>query len=93
MQADRDYGVPATGTMAHSWVQMFSMSTAFKTYCELYPNNASCWVDTYNVLRSGVPNAIKVFKEVLLPKGISKCGIRIDQAIWLSLPQGSQNAG
>ena len=79
VQADRDYGVPATGTMAHSWVQMFPDEyTAFKTYCELYPNNATLLVDTYNVLRSGVPNAIKVFKEVLLPKGITKCGIRID---------------
>lgn len=79
VQADRDYGVPATGTMAHSWVQMFQDEyTAFKAYCELYPNNATLLVDTYNVLRSGVPNAIKVFKEVLLPKGITKCGIRID---------------
>lgn len=79
VQADRDYGVPATGTMAHSWVQMFPDEyTAFKTYCELYPNNATLLVDTYNVLHSGVPNAIKVFKEVLLPKGITKCGIRID---------------
>ena len=79
VQADRDYGVPTTGTMAHSWVQMFPDEyTAFKTYCELYPNNATLLVDTYNVLRSGVPNAIKVFKEVLLPKGITKCGIRID---------------
>ena len=79
VQADRDYHVPATGTMAHSWVQMFPDEyTAFKTYCELYPNNATLLVDTYNVLHSGVPNAIKVFKEVLLPKGITKCGIRID---------------
>ncbi len=79
VQSDRDYKVPATGTMAHSWVQMFPDEyTAFKTYCELYPNNATLLVDTYNVLRSGVPNAIKVFKEVLLPKGITKCGIRID---------------
>lgn len=79
VQADRDYGVPATGTMAHSWVQMFDDEyTAFKTYCELYPNNATLLVDTYNVLKSGVPNAIRVFKEVLLPKGITKCGIRMD---------------
>lgn len=79
VQADRDYGVPATGTMAHSWVQMFPDEyTAFKTYCELYPHNATLLVDTYNVLRSGVPNAIKVFKEVLKPQGITKCGIRID---------------
>ena len=79
VQADRDYGVPATGTMAHSWVQMFPDEyTAFKTYCELYPHNATLLVDTYNVLRSGVLNAIRVFKEVLEPQGISQCGIRID---------------
>ena len=79
VQADRDYGVPATGTMAHSWIQMFPDEyTAFKTYCELYPHNATLLVDTYNVLRSGVPNAIRVFKEVLEPQGISQCGIRID---------------
>ena len=51
---------------------------AFKRYCELYPNNATLLVDTYNVLKSGVPNAIKAFKEVLLPQGITKCGIRLD---------------
>lgn len=76
---DEVYGVPATGTMAHSWVQMFDTEyEAFKTYCEIYPNNATLLVDTYNVLESGIPNAIKVFNEVLKPKGISKCGIRID---------------
>ncbi len=77
--ADREYGVPATGTMAHSWVQMFDTEyEAFKTYCEIYPNNATLLVDTFNVLESGVPNAIKAFKEVLLPKGITKCAVRID---------------
>ena len=77
--SDQLYGVPAAGTMAHSWVQMFPDEyTAFKTYCELYPNNATLLVDTYNVLKSGVPNAIRVFKEVLEPKGITKCGIRLD---------------
>ncbi len=76
---DRDFGVPATGTMAHSWVQMFdSEYEAFKTYCEIYPTNATLLVDTYNTLKSGVPNAIKVFKEVLLPRGITKCAIRLD---------------
>lgn len=76
---DEVYGVPATGTMAHSWVQMFDDEyTAFRTYCEIYPNNATLLVDTYNVLESGVPNAIRAFKEVLLPKGITKCGVRID---------------
>jgi len=77
--ADELYGSPAGGTMAHSWVQMFPDEyTAFKTYCQLYPHNATLLVDTYNVLHSGIPNAIKAFKEVLLPQGITKCGIRID---------------
>ena len=73
------FGVPATGTMAHSWVQMFdSEYEAFKAYCEIYPTNATLLVDTYNVLESGVPNAIKVFNEILKPRGITRCGIRID---------------
>ena len=73
--ADELFGTPATGTMAHSWVQMFSDEyTAFKTYCEVYPDAATLLVDTYNVLRSGVPNAIKVFREL----GITSGGIRID---------------
>ncbi|MEM5779585.1 MAG: nicotinate phosphoribosyltransferase [Lawsonibacter sp.] len=77
--ADQRSGSPATGTMAHSWVQMFQDEyTAFRTYCELYPNNATLLVDTYNVLKSGVPNAIRAFQEVLLPRGITKCGIRLD---------------
>lgn len=76
---DAIYGVPAGGTMAHSWVQMFdSEYEAFKTYCEIYPHNATLLVDTYNTLKSGVPNAIRVFKEVLLPQGITKCAIRLD---------------
>ena len=73
--SDRDYKVPATGTMAHSWVQMFDTELeAFKSYCELYPNNATLLVDTYDVLNSGIPNAIRAFKEA----GITKCGIRLD---------------
>ena len=77
--ADRVYGTPAGGTMAHSWVQMFPDEyTAFKTYCELYPHSATLLVDTYNVLKSGVPNAIRAFREVLLPQGITKCAIRLD---------------
>lgn len=76
---DELYGVPAGGTMAHSWVQMFdSEYDAFKTYCELYPDNPTLLVDTYNTLKSGIPNAIKVFKEVLLPMGKTKCAIRLD---------------
>ena len=76
---DELYGVPAGGTMAHSWVQMFdSEYDAFKTYCEMYPDNPTLLVDTYNTLKSGIPNAIKVFKEVLLPQGRTKCAIRLD---------------
>lgn len=77
--ADQIYGSPATGTMAHSWVQMFPDEyTAFETYCKLYPHSATLLVDTYNVLKSGVPNAIKAFKTVLEPLGIQNCAIRID---------------
>ncbi len=77
--SDQLYGVPAAGTMAHSWVQMFDTQyEAFKTYCEIYPTNAVLLVDTYNTLKSGVPDAIRAFNEVLRPKGITKCGIRLD---------------
>lgn len=73
------YGVPAGGTMAHSWVQMFPTEyDAFKTYCELYPDNATLLVDTYNTLKSGVPNAIRAFKEILQPRGITNFAIRLD---------------
>ena len=76
---DELYGVKALGTMAHSWVQMFdSEYEAFKAYCELYPDNAVLLVDTYNTLSSGIPNAIRAFNEVLRPRGITKCGIRLD---------------
>ena len=77
--SDQLFGVPASGTMAHAWVQMFDTEyDAFKTYCEIYPNNATLLVDTYNTLKSGVPNAIRAFNEVLKPLGITKCGIRLD---------------
>ena len=77
--SDQLYGVPAGGTMAHSWVQMFdSQYEAFKTYCQIYPTNATLLVDTYNVLKSGVPDAIRAFNEVLRPLGITQCGIRLD---------------
>ena len=77
--SDQLYGVPAGGTMAHAWVQMFdSEYDAFKTYCEIYPTNATLLVDTYNTLKSGVPDAIRAFNEVLKPLGVTKCGIRLD---------------
>ena len=75
----RLYGIPVSGTMAHSWVQMFdSEYEAFKKYCEVYPHSAVVLVDTYNVIKCGVPNAIKVFNEVLKPIGARPIGIRID---------------
>ena len=77
--SDEIYGVPAGGTMAHAWVQMFdSEYEAFKTYCQTYPTNATLLVDTYNTLKSGIPNAIRAFNDVLKPLGITKCGIRLD---------------
>lgn len=76
---DQLFGFNATGTMAHSWVQMFdSELEAFKTYCKCYPKGTVLLVDTYNVLKSGVPNAIKAFDEVLKPMGCRPVGIRID---------------
>ena len=77
--SERDYGIPATGTMAHSWVQMFDTEyEAFVSYCRTYPNDVTLLVDTYDVLKSGVPNAIRAFREVLTPLGITKCAIRLD---------------
>ena len=77
--AERDYGIPATGTMAHSWVQMFDDEyAAFRTYCELYPDNVTLLVDTYDAIASGVPNAIRAIKEVLLPRGYKKYAVRLD---------------
>lgn len=76
---DELYGVPAGGTMAHSWVQMFdSEYEAFEAYCKLYPHSATLLVDTYNTLKSGVPNAIKAFKNILVPQGITDFAIRLD---------------
>ena len=77
---DQLYGVPAAGTMAHSWVQMFDTEyEAFKFYMETYPNNAILLVDTYNTLKSGIPNAIRVFKEYLAKGGkLDNYGIRLD---------------
>lgn len=86
--SDQIYGVPAAGTMAHSWVQMFDTEyDAFVSYCRSYPNNAVLLVDTYNSLRSGIPNAIRAFNEVLKPLGISKCGIRLDSGDMAYLTQ------
>lgn len=75
----QEFNVSASGTMAHSWIQSFdSEYEAFKTYAEIYPNGCTLLVDTYNTLKSGVPNAIKVFNEVLKPKGIRPVAVRLD---------------
>lgn len=72
------FDVPVAGTMAHSWVMGYdSEYEAFKAYAEAYPENCMLLVDTYDTLRSGVPNAIKVFKE-LKAKGYTPKGIRLD---------------
>ena len=79
VKAGQDFNIPVSGTMAHSWVQLFdSEYEAFKKYAETYPNNCLLLVDTYNTLKSGLPNAIKVFDEVLKPLGCRPKGIRID---------------
>ena len=77
--ADKYFNVPAVGTMAHSWVQLFDTEyEAFEAWAQTYPDNCSLLIDTYNVLKSGLPNAIKVFDEVLKPLGKRPQGIRID---------------
>lgn len=77
--ADVTDGIPALGTMAHSWIQLFPTEyEAFKTYAQTYPDNCTLLIDTYNVLKSGLPNAIKVFKEFLIPNGHTNMGVRID---------------
>ncbi|MDY0023666.1 MAG: nicotinate phosphoribosyltransferase, partial [Candidatus Izemoplasmatales bacterium] len=77
--ADQLYNIPSGGTMAHSWVQLFdSEYEAFKAYAKIYPKASTFLVDTYDTLNSGIPNAIKVIKEILVPQGIDKYSIRID---------------
>ena len=73
------FGLTPSGTMAHSWIQMFdSEYDAFAAYARQYPDSCVLLVDTYNVLKSGVPNAIRVFDEVLKPLGKRPSAIRID---------------
>ena len=76
---DRDFDIPAMGTMAHSWVQMFDTELeAFNAYASLYPDSCVLLVDTYNTLNEGLPNAIKCFNEVIVPLGFRPKAIRID---------------
>lgn len=76
---EREFSVPALGTMAHSWIQMFDNELdAFRAYARQYPHNCMLLVDTYNTIKSGVPNAIKIFNEEIIPRGFRPAGIRID---------------
>ncbi len=80
VSAGQDFGIPVSGTMAHSWVMFYGDElTAFRKFAEIYPNNCILLVDTYDVLKSGVPNAIRVFEE-MQDKGIHSAnfGIRLD---------------
>lgn len=75
----KEYDVTASGTMAHSWIQMFdSEYEAFKAYAEIYPNDCTLLIDTYNTLESGLPNAIKVFDEILKPMEVRPKAVRLD---------------
>jgi len=76
---EEEFDIPAIGTMAHSWIQMFSTELeSFRAYARTYPGDCTLLVDTYNVLKSGIPNAIKAFNEEVVPKGYRPKGIRID---------------
>lgn len=77
--SDRMFNIPAVGTMAHSWVQLYDTEyDAFKAWAEIYPDDCVLLIDTYNVIKSGIPNAIKTFNEVLKPLGKRPKGVRID---------------
>ncbi|MBE6781753.1 MAG: nicotinate phosphoribosyltransferase [Ruminococcaceae bacterium] len=79
VKTGQDFNTAVSGTMAHSWVQLFPDEyTAFKTYAEKYPDSCTLLIDTFNVLKSGLPNAIKCFDEVLKPNGYRPKGVRID---------------
>lgn len=76
---DKEFGIPALGTMAHSWVQLFPDEySAFCAYASVYPQDCTLLIDTYNVMSSGLPNAIKVHNDVLVPLGYRLKGVRID---------------
>ena len=78
--AGKLFDVPVMGTHAHSWIMSFPDEyTAFKTYADMYPDNCTLLVDTYDTLKSGVPNAIRVFQEFKeAGKPFKKYGIRLD---------------
>lgn len=88
--AAEKFGIPAAGTMAHAWIEAFPDElTAFEKWADVYPDNASLLVDTYDVLKSGVPNAITVFTE-LKKNGHKPVGIRIDSGDITQLAKGAR---
>ena len=75
----KDFGIPVMGTMAHSWIQLFdSELDAFCAYAREYPDNCTLLVDTYNTLKSGIPNAIEAFNREIVPRGFRPKAVRID---------------
>ena len=79
VSAGQQFNIPISGTMAHSWVMFFKDEyTAFKQYAEIYPQATVLLVDTYDVLHSGIPNAIRIAREVLAPQGHRLAGVRVD---------------
>ena len=79
VSAGQQFNIPISGTMAHSWVMFFEDEyTAFKKYAEIYPQATVLLVDTYDVLHSGIPNAIRIANEVLAPQGHRLAGVRVD---------------
>lgn len=79
VMTDQQYGVPALGTMAHSWVQSFDTELdAFNAYAIEYPDSCTLLIDTYNVLKSGIVNAIECFNTQVVPRGFRPKGVRID---------------
>lgn len=90
--AGQQFDIPVNGTMAHSWVMYHdSEYEAFKAYAEVYPESSVFLVDTYDVLNSGIPNAIKVAKNVLEPKGHRLKGIRLDSGDLAYLAKHARN--
>jgi len=76
---EKEFGIPALGTMAHSWIQLFPDEySAFCAFAGIYPDDCVLLIDTYNVINSGLPNAIRVHKDILLPTGKRLKGVRID---------------
>ncbi len=93
VQAGLEYSIPVLGTMAHSWIMGFSDEyAAFKAYAEVYPSNPILLVDTYDTIKSGLPNALRVFRE-MRERGIKfRAGIRLDSGDLVDLSRRAWEA-